>query len=224
MVFGTTRFALDPEGWNCAADQLARVESQEEGIKDFVLLYFSAALGVSADELWKRAGAETVANSCDYLTGCRSTFATASESFGRADPAKTRDVILLPNGSFFWKLKASAYAAMSTMHKNVVGLQVRKRRYNLGLKQPDLAARLQVPGWEIDRAGVSKIESQLIWVSDFQMLYRGAQDPTGRAAAEARSCQASWRKHRQTPNEKSDRLQRPYTFYRREPRIPQPAS
>jgi transcriptional regulator with XRE-family HTH domain len=62
---------------------------------------------------------------------------------------------------------------MSIMHKNVVGLQVRKRRYNLGLKQADLAAGLQVLGWEIDRAGVSKIESQLIWVSDFQMLYLG---------------------------------------------------
>ncbi|HEX8294806.1 MAG TPA: hypothetical protein VF593_00775 [Chthoniobacteraceae bacterium] len=62
---------------------------------------------------------------------------------------------------------------MSTMHKNVVGPQVRKRRYNLGLKQADLAARLQVLGWEIDRAGVSKIESQLIWVSDFQMLFLG---------------------------------------------------
>lgn len=45
---------LAQEGWTCAADQLARVESQEEGIKDFELLYFSAALGVSADELWKR--------------------------------------------------------------------------------------------------------------------------------------------------------------------------
>lgn len=45
---------LTHEGWTCAADQLERVESQEVGIKDFELLYFSAALGVSADELWKR--------------------------------------------------------------------------------------------------------------------------------------------------------------------------
>ena len=59
---------------------------------------------------------------------------------------------------------------MSAKHKNVVGPQVRKRRYCLGLKQADLAARLQIGGWEIDRAGVSKIESQLIWVSDFQMI------------------------------------------------------
>ena len=60
---------------------------------------------------------------------------------------------------------------MSTKHKNVVGPQVRKRRYSLGLKQAELAARLEVLGWQIDRAGVSKIESQFIWVSDFEMLY-----------------------------------------------------
>ena len=60
---------------------------------------------------------------------------------------------------------------MSAKHKNVVGPQVRKRRRSLGLEQVDLAARLQILGWEIDRAGVSKIESQFIWVSDFEMLY-----------------------------------------------------
>ena len=60
---------------------------------------------------------------------------------------------------------------MSAKHKNVVGPQVRKRRRNLDLKQTNLAARLQILGWEIDRAGVSKIESQFIWVSDFEMLY-----------------------------------------------------
>ena len=59
---------------------------------------------------------------------------------------------------------------MSAKHKNVVGPQVRNRRYRLGLEQADLAARLQILGWEIDRAGVSKIESQFIWVSDFEML------------------------------------------------------
>lgn len=66
---------------------------------------------------------------------------------------------------------AFACARMSTKHKNVVGPQVRKRRYGLGLKQAELAARLEVLGWTIDRAGVSKIESQFIWVSDFEMMY-----------------------------------------------------
>ena len=60
---------------------------------------------------------------------------------------------------------------MSTKHKNVAGPQVRKRRYGLDLKQAELAARLEVLGWMIDRAGVSKIESQFIWVSDFEMMY-----------------------------------------------------
>ena len=60
---------------------------------------------------------------------------------------------------------------MSAKHKNIVGPQVRKRRYSLGILQADLAARLQILGWEIDRAGVSKIESQLVWVSDFGLLY-----------------------------------------------------
>ena len=66
---------------------------------------------------------------------------------------------------------AFACAHMSAKHKNVVEPQVRKRRRNLDLKQTNLAARLQILGWEIDRAGVSKIESQFTWVSDFEMLY-----------------------------------------------------
>ena len=94
---------------------------------------------------------------------------------------------------------------MSTMHKNVVGPQVRKRRYNLGLKQDELAARLQVVGWEIDRAGVSKLESQLIWVSDFQMLYLGEalKIPPMELLPKLDPAKRLRRKHRQTPHEKT---------------------
>jgi transcriptional regulator with XRE-family HTH domain len=60
---------------------------------------------------------------------------------------------------------------MSAKHKNLVGPQVRKLRYQRGWKQKDLAARLQILGWDIDRASVSKIESQLVWVGDFEMFY-----------------------------------------------------
>ena len=76
----------------------------------------------------------------------------------------------LPNGSFWQICFPFACAHMSAKHKNVVGPQVRKRRCSLDLRQSDLAARLQILGWEVDRAGVSKIEGQLIWVSDFQMM------------------------------------------------------
>jgi hypothetical protein len=37
--------------------------------------------------------------------------------------------------------------------------------------QKDLAAKLQILGWEIDRAGVSKIESRFVCVGDFQLFY-----------------------------------------------------
>ena len=55
--------------------------------------------------------------------------------------------------------------------KNVVGPQVRRIRCGLKLRQRDLAARLEVAGWPIDRAGVSKIESRLVRVSDYRQFY-----------------------------------------------------
>ena len=60
---------------------------------------------------------------------------------------------------------------MSAKNKNLVGPQVRKLRYQRGWKQKDLAAKLQILGWEIDRAGVSKIESQFVCVGDFELFY-----------------------------------------------------
>ena len=56
-------------------------------------------------------------------------------------------------------------------YKNIVGPQVRKIRYQRGLKQRELAAKLEVAGWRIDRAGVAKIEARLIKVSDYQQIY-----------------------------------------------------
>lgn len=55
--------------------------------------------------------------------------------------------------------------------KNVVGPQVRRIRCGLKLRQRDLAARLEVAGWQIDRAGVSKIESRLVRVHDYRQFY-----------------------------------------------------
>ena len=56
-------------------------------------------------------------------------------------------------------------------YKNVVGPQVRRIRCGLNLRQRDLAARLEVAGWLIDRAGVSKIESRLVRVCDYRQFY-----------------------------------------------------
>ena len=60
---------------------------------------------------------------------------------------------------------------MGAKHKNLVGPQVRKLRYQRGWKQKELAAKLQILGWDIERGSVSKIEAQLVWVGDFEMFY-----------------------------------------------------
>lgn len=60
---------------------------------------------------------------------------------------------------------------MTTPRKNIIGPQVRRRRYALGWTQKDLATKLQILGWDLDRVGVSKVESQLVWISDFEMLF-----------------------------------------------------
>ena len=53
---------------------------------------------------------------------------------------------------------------------NVVGPRVRQARLASGLTQSALAARLEVRGLRIDRAGVAKIEGRLRQVSDTELL------------------------------------------------------
>ncbi len=57
------------------------------------------------------------------------------------------------------------------LYKNLIGAEIRKRRDRLGWSQSDLAVRLQLAGWDIDRSQLSKIECRLVHVSDFQQLY-----------------------------------------------------
>lgn len=53
---------------------------------------------------------------------------------------------------------------------NVVGPQIRKRRYNMGLTQEQLAARCQLRGLEISRATLSQIEAQVRCVKDLELF------------------------------------------------------
>ena len=57
------------------------------------------------------------------------------------------------------------------LYKNLIGTEISKRRDRLGWSQSDLAVRLQLAGWDIDRSQLSKIECRLVHVSDFQQLY-----------------------------------------------------
>ena len=54
---------------------------------------------------------------------------------------------------------------------NVVGPQIRRLRYSRGWSQSELAVKLQLAGWDISRSGVGKIESQLVWIGDYELVY-----------------------------------------------------
>src|SRR2546425_9475006 len=54
---------------------------------------------------------------------------------------------------------------------NIVGPQIRKLRYEQAWTQNLLATKLQILGWDIDRVGVAKIESRLVHVDDYELLY-----------------------------------------------------
>lgn len=54
--------------------------------------------------------------------------------------------------------------------RNVVGPVIRKLRYKYELTQPMLAARCHALGWELSRETLAKIETQLRWVSDFELV------------------------------------------------------
>jgi transcriptional regulator with XRE-family HTH domain len=53
---------------------------------------------------------------------------------------------------------------------NAVGPRVREARLANGLTQSALAARLEIRGVKIDRAGVAKIEGRFRQVSDTELL------------------------------------------------------
>ena len=55
---------------------------------------------------------------------------------------------------------------------NIIGPKVSWHRNRIGWSQDMLAAKLQILGMEkVSRAKVSKIEAQIIWVSDGDLYY-----------------------------------------------------
>ena len=55
--------------------------------------------------------------------------------------------------------------------RNIVGPKVRKMRMARGWSQGQLALRLQIAGLDVSRSGLAKIESQLVWVGDYELFY-----------------------------------------------------
>ena len=54
--------------------------------------------------------------------------------------------------------------------RNVVGPKLRLLRDQKGWSQPELAAKCQIQGWNISRDIVARIELQLRWVADFELI------------------------------------------------------
>ena len=54
--------------------------------------------------------------------------------------------------------------------RNLVGPVVRELREQAGLTQPMLVARLNLAGWDISRETLAKIESQIRWLADFELV------------------------------------------------------
>ena len=55
-------------------------------------------------------------------------------------------------------------------NRNIVGAKIEARRKELGMKQVDLLAQLQVKGIELTASGLSKLEGQLRSVNDYEIV------------------------------------------------------
>lgn len=54
---------------------------------------------------------------------------------------------------------------------NIVGPQIRQRRYRLGMTQEEFAADCQLHGLDISRGTLSQIEAQVRRVTDSELLF-----------------------------------------------------
>ena len=54
--------------------------------------------------------------------------------------------------------------------RNIVGARVEEARKSINMKQKDLLTQLQVRGVELNASGLSKLEGQLRYVTDFELV------------------------------------------------------
>ena len=58
----------------------------------------------------------------------------------------------------------------SQKFRNVVGPQIRLLRDKQGWSQPELATKCQLQGWNVSRDIIARVELQLRWVADFELM------------------------------------------------------
>lgn len=54
--------------------------------------------------------------------------------------------------------------------RNIVGARIEQQRKAIGLKQKDLLTQLQINGVDLNASGLSKLEGQLRYVTDFELV------------------------------------------------------
>ncbi len=54
--------------------------------------------------------------------------------------------------------------------KNIVGARIEQKRKELGIKQKDFLAKIQVEGMDINASGLSKLEGQIRSVFDYELV------------------------------------------------------
>lgn len=54
--------------------------------------------------------------------------------------------------------------------RNIIGPQLRKMRNQRELSQQELAELLQRHGWDVSRGLIARIEGQVRWVADFELV------------------------------------------------------
>ena len=53
--------------------------------------------------------------------------------------------------------------------RNIIGEKIELQRKAMGMKQKDLLTQLQIKGIDLNASGLSKLEGQLRYVTDFEL-------------------------------------------------------
>lgn len=53
--------------------------------------------------------------------------------------------------------------------RNIVGAKIERQRKSMNMKQKDLLTKLQIKGIDLNASGLSKLEGQLRYVTDFEL-------------------------------------------------------
>jgi transcriptional regulator with XRE-family HTH domain len=54
--------------------------------------------------------------------------------------------------------------------RNIVGPLIRELREKNGLTQAELVAKVNLAGWDVSRDIIARIEGQIRWVADFELV------------------------------------------------------